>query len=437
MTDDARSEGWLSDMRGTRPVDWNGLLGAIGCSFILFLLIVPGINLLVDPKGLYQLVRIEGFNLYKPFQPDFTAEVKALRARRYRPDTLVFGASTVTFGVDSECRPARAPGVSRIYNYGGVGGSAHGFVSDLPDLTSIGSVRRVLLEARFESQHFVPTEPVRTPVDTETPPADAFTDLVRRWMPARYATTYIKNLFSWSEFALSVETVLANRKSDKSFLFRGFGENGSYDQEWLRRWGASVITEQNLLGHVSNYTDHLLNRTANDMHADFGYVDQAAAAAQRNGIALDMFIPPVHATELILIREGGIWPLYERFKTDLLRRVDEARSRYSANIRLFDFGTLSLVTTQSIKQVDPNDVHEPFSDPVHFKKNVGDLILAVMLKCGDGPAIPDGFGRELDRSSIVAHLLAEKSKLEAYESAHPELVRKIAEVIGQKRKRPQ
>jgi hypothetical protein len=124
---------------------------------------------------------------------------------------------------------------------------------------------------------------------------------------------------------LSAQTLLANRQVDKSFLFRGFEDNGNCDQEWLRRWGAWVITEQTLLGHVSAFSDFFLAKLSNDMDIDFSYIDQLAIASQRNGVALDIFIQPTHVSELLFFREGGIWPLYEKFKTDLLRSVSDAR----------------------------------------------------------------------------------------------------------------
>lgn len=436
MTDDAQPAEWFSGLQGTRAVSWNGLLRTVACSFILFLLLVSGINLMVDPKGLYQLVRIDGFNVYKPFQPSFTREIKALGAYRYRPDTLIFGASTVTFGVDPECPTAGLPGVSRVYNYGGQGASVSEFVATLPDLRAIGSIRRVILEARFETQPFASASSVSV-AGTGRPADDGLMALLRRWIPASHAATYAENLFSWRELALSIQTVLANRKADKSFLFRSFGENGIYDQGWLRRWAAFVITEQNLLGHISNYTDFLINRAANATHVDVEYVYEAAAAAQGDGMALDIFITPVHATELILFREGGLWPLYEQFKIDLLRAIEHARERYSVNIRLFDFGTLSSATNQPIRLIDNQDIREHFSDPVHFKTGIGDMLLAVMLKCANGAAVPEGFGRELDQTVVAGHLSAERAKLDAYAAAHPELVQKIAETIERGRKRSQ
>jgi hypothetical protein len=409
-----------------------GYFRTVACAFLLFLFAAAVVNILVDPKGVYQLVRIDGFNFYKPFQPDYTKEVKALGAQRYRPDTIVFGASTIMFGVDAQCRDSGLPAVSRVYNYAGAGASPDAFVTNFADLMAIGSVRRVVLEARFENHSF--TKRRVTNGSTYDVEDGLLTRFIRRWLPANYVDVYFKNLFSWNELVLSGETLLANRQADKSFLFRGFEDNGNYDQEWLRRWGAWVITEQNLVGHVSHYSDFLLARVSNDMDIDLSYIDQLAMTSQRHGVALDIFITPVHVSELLFYREGGIWPLYEKFKTEVLRSVVDARQRYSTDIRLFDFANLSDIVMQTIKPIDLHEFHEPFSDPVHFKRVVGDLLLATMLKCGIPTAAPDSFGIELNQTNIQDHLAAEKAKLDAYGASHPDLVRKISDVIGGRRK---
>jgi hypothetical protein len=409
----------------------------MGISFVAALLATAGINVVVDPKGLYQIVQAEGFNAYKPFQSDFSGEVKALAVYRYRPDTLVFGASTVTFGIDPVCHTPGVPGVSRLYNYGGAGSATGSLITNLSDLISVGSIRRLVVEARFETHTFVAvprSAPAALPGED---PSDRISSTVGRHLPRRYATTYLQNLFSWGELALSVQTVLANRKADKSFLFRSFGENGSYDQEWLRRWGAHVITEQNLIGHVGNYTNFLLSKVSNEMGIDLTYVDQLAQAAKLHQLDVDLFITPVHVTELLLFKEGGIWPLYERYKTELLQRVEDVRSRYSVNMRLFDFGTLNPMVSQTIKKVDLNQGHEPFSDPVHFKVPVGEMILATILKCGISKPVPPNFGLELDRSNISAHLAKERAKLAFYVEEHPELAELIGRTIRARLKGPE
>jgi len=229
--------------------------------------------------------------------------------------------------------------------------------------------------------------------------------------------------------------VLANRRIDKSPLFRKFNDDGSHDQEYLRVWDPWVITEQNMLGHVSNYTNFLLARVSNDMEVDFSYLGQLVAAMNRHGINLDLFVPPVHVTELLLFSEGGVWPLFEKFKVNLLQTTAVLRERYSANIRLFDFGNISVATTQTIKPIDEHTTFDPyFFDPVHFRKPVGDFLLATMLKCSIERPIPDGFGIELTRENVMEHLASERGKLQAFRLRNPDLVEKISKTIGSHRK---
>ncbi len=418
-----------------------GYLGTLATSALLTLAAAAVFNLAVDPKGLYLLVRLDGFNSYKVFQPLYTREYKALAVRRYHPDTLVFGASPVTFGIVPQCPSSTLPGVSRIYNYGGVGDHAETFLTDIDDLTAIGSIRRIVVEARFVNhQFFMNSQRAQTATWAAVPTTPHSADgllqkQLRPWMPSRYAATYVENLFSWRELFLSVRTVSQNRLSDKSFLFREFGIDGSYDQQWLQRWRARVISETNMLSHVSNYSGVFLTRVSNDMEIDFSYIGQLAAASRRNGIALDIFILPEHVSELLLYSEGGIWPLYQKFKLNLLDAVETARKRESANIRLFDFGNINEVTTQPIRSSYTDAVYDPyFEDPVHFRRIVGDFLLATMLECGIAARVPTDFGLQLNRDNMLQHLRIENAKLEEFRLAHPDMVRKISEAIGNRRK---
>src|SRR5262245_8791568 len=130
-------ESALVRLRRIHAVSPSGYLRAVAGAFLLMLIAAAATNVVVDPKGLYQLIRVEGFNLYKPFQPDYTREVKALAARRYAPDTIVFGASTVMFGMDAQCRNSTLPGVGRVYNYAGAAAEAQNLVINLDDLMAI------------------------------------------------------------------------------------------------------------------------------------------------------------------------------------------------------------------------------------------------------------------------------------------------------------
>jgi hypothetical protein len=47
---------------------WARMLRAMAASLAGVLLAVAGTHALIDPKGLYQIANVDGFNAYKPFQ---------------------------------------------------------------------------------------------------------------------------------------------------------------------------------------------------------------------------------------------------------------------------------------------------------------------------------------------------------------------------------
>lgn len=402
-------------------------LAAFGglATIVLFIVII-------DPKGIYHLGRIERFNAYKVHQPLYYGEVKALGLRRYRPDSLIAGASPATYGVVPECRNPTVSGVSRMYNYAGAGASVLGLIANAADLRAVGSIRRMTVELAFPTQSFLapgaPKERPVVPLNT-----DSWSELVRRFLPANYARAYLANLFSWHEVVLSLQTVAANLQQDRSFLFRGFEPNGAYDQTWLRRWTARVITEQHVHGQVTNYYELYLKKMSNEMDPDVLYVEQMAQILAADGIALDLYFRPEHVSELLLYDEAHLWPLFEKFKRGIVTAVERSRAQYGANIRVFDFNTLSNVVVQPVRPVDNNTIYDPyFGDPVHYRKPVGDMILNTLYGCQIETSVPEGFGTEITPSNMQNHLAREREKLKAYRDANPDVVRRVADALRSK-----
>jgi hypothetical protein len=174
------------------------------------------------------------------------------------------------------------------------------------------------------------------------------------------------------------------------------------------------------------FASHLTN----DMKSDLSYIDAFAAAAARDNIELDFFIPPEHALLLLSYSVGGVWPAYERFKRDLLEATDTAKARYGATIRVFDFGAFNQVTEQPVKAAARATTFDPYyEDLVHFRRIVGDYILAKMLNCQISEQVPDGFGMQLNRHNIHAHLVEQRTKLGLYHNSNTELASAITEQL--------
>jgi hypothetical protein len=409
-------------------------------AFALLIAVVI-LEVAVDPKGLYGIIRIEGFNFRKAFQNNYAPEVKALAVREYRPNTVFVGASTVERGIVAECHDSSIFGDLRIYNSASSGSAPANFLAQYPNLRTIGTVRHLEVETRFPNQRFLLNgeiafdhSPISRPQKYAPMLIPAENGIIARaiqpWLPSQYAFAYLADLFSWRASILSLETIAANRIKDRAAIIQGYEKNGTFDQSWLRYMAAPILTREIALTHVASYTDFLLVNISNEMTFDFSYVDALAAAAGRDGISLDFFVPPEHVVELLLYDLGGVWPLYERFKLDLLRAVDAARKSYAANIRVFDFGTLNDATEQPLRaSISPGAFDPYYGDPVHFRSVVGDFMLSTMLGCPIAASVPDGFGVELNAKNADRHLTVVREMLDRYRDSNIEIVREISNRI--------
>jgi len=156
------------------------------------------------------------------------------------------------------------------------------------------------------------------------------------------------------------------------------------------------------------------------------YRDLAETLAQLlgRGIAVDVVLPPVHVWRLDLIGEFGLLPAYAAWKRRLTAVVAEAGRLGSA--RLFDFNVVDRLTSASPREAAAVGVAD-FFEPSHFLPPLGDAIFAVLR--GEQPANPDsGFGRQLQLSTLDAHLAQTESKLAAWRLAHPDEAAEIRKV---------
>ncbi len=416
----------------SRPIDTSQIrlyIMIVFASAITLLILSATFNLLVDAKGLYGMVRVGGFNSHKAFQNNYGKEVKTFGVRAYLPNTVFFGASTVDRGIVPECdRTASSGGPLRIYNAASGGDSPPSFLAEYPNVRSIGTVQRIEIETRFPSHPMLSAKQhgrLSIPQDDSV-----FSRYIQPWLPPRFAINFLSDFFSWKAFILNFKTVAANRGATAS-TFYGYGADGRFDQDWLKATSPRVVDETDALNLAVNYHRLFASGLTNEVKSDLSYVAAFAAAAARDHLELDFFIPPEHALLLLSYSIGGVWPSYEQFKRDLLEATDAARERYSVTIRVFDFGAFNQVTEQTVKAAARATTFDPYyEDLVHFRKLVGDFILAKMLSCQISEQVPDGFGIQLNRNNIHAHLVEQRAKLDLYRSSNTELASALTERLA-------
>ena len=103
----------------------------------------------------------------------------------------------------------------------------------------------------------------------------------------------------------------------------------------------------------------------------------------------------------------------------------------STPIPLWDFSGYNLYTTERVPaQNDLTSEMRWYRDPGHFKKELGDLLLARVLGSEDQKAAPSTFGVLLNAANIergLAHTGAERDR---YREEHPDVLPQMLQLMG-------
>ena len=146
-----------------------------------------------------------------------------------------------------------------------------------------------------------------------------------------------------------------------------------------------------------------------------------ARAASRCALVLY----PYHVHTLMLFQLTGLWPAYEDWKRELVRRVDAARG--TMDVELWDFTGFSPYTAEQVPR--PGDTRTELQwywEAGHFKKSLGDLLLANMF---EGRNNSQQWGRRLTGRNVDEQLREQRAARSEYENSHPNDVADLATLI--------
>lgn len=132
------------------------------------------------------------------------------------------------------------------------------------------------------------------------------------------------------------------------------------------------------------------------------------ASCRRRGIETSVAFNPFHAVLFDILREAGLWKRYLAWKAAVVGIVAAVNADGSGpRIALWDFSDYNRITTEPVLVEGAlRDKLEYFSDPFHYKRNVGNLMLRRMIA---GEETVPGFGHAL----VPADVAADAARLEA------------------------
>ncbi len=379
--------------------------------FSLLLCLCFGFSYVVDPWGLHGLPRWQGFNAVK-LRPDRSiGDIKLAAALAARPDAIILGNSRMDIGFDPAA-PAWRGIADRPYNLGVPGAGIRGSISHLETLVHQGIVPRLVVVG------LDPFDFLGASTSDMPRPTDGWF-----WRKLRLSA---QSVATGEAFADSLRTVLEQGNSHVAQVAEdGFNPMTDYvalanDEGYFNLFRQSAQEIARRLAHVNRTADW--HRSANDLA-----IDRLLAMAWEHGFRIEAVIYPFHLETHALIDGNELGPMFLDWRQTMAGKFRSAATG-GAKVRLVDAAIFNEVTTEPIPPRGNTREHmQWYWDPGHFKKALGDRLLACLLP-GTQEAI-----EPCSRSALVTDRPPEKAQyrdeLLRWYQQRPEVLRDVQEIL--------
>jgi hypothetical protein len=378
-------------------------------------LLVVAVVVVIDPYRLYQVVRLPGFNALRPALEHDQEEIKLTLARKAGANAVVMGNSRAELGLDPAGMRDGADTVVP-YNLAISGSSISTSRSELSYLHSVGATpRRIILGVEFldfmvnGTAQPAAAQPPSSPVNVKNGyPVDRF-----KWK--------FDTLFSLTSLGDSVTTLRVQQGQEVPIITPdGFNPMRDYAR-YAREEGYYAIFRQRAEEYAGTFVgkphDLVLARTGSSPAIDD--LQAMIALAGKQGVTLQLMIYPYHAQMLAMFEQAGLWPVFEAWKQMLAQQVAKAQRDYPGmRIELWDFSGFSAMQCEPIPARDDKRTSTRwYWEAGHFKKSLGDLMMARMQDGAAPAAAPSGtLGFRLTLDTLAenrARIARERSRCQA------------------------
>jgi len=387
------------------------------------LTLTAGINLIVDPYGLFRLVDSAGFNQIKPTAGKHGRMGKAYQVLLIRPHGLILGNSRAEVGFDPT-HQAWAPDVRPVYDLALPGTDTYDSVMYLrhvlenqkanpPRLVVWGiDFMDFLVDAKASRPHRKAGQQdsrLLTNEDGTRNPGRAF----------QVMKDYAASTFTLRALSDSIATLVAQHQAYPEDL-SSLGSNPMRDYIKITAdEGAWSVFRQRDLANTQSFL-----RRPRDIFDENGAsspplddLRQVIRLCREHGIQLHLVIYPYHAHLLEVFRLTGHWPAFEAWKRAVLHvAYGEAVARGLPPVPLWDFSEFDAYTEEPVPpRGDRKATMKWYWEAGHFKRELGDLVLDRVLSA---PGAPEGFGTLLTPTNIESQLASVRKGEREYRSSH-------------------
>lgn len=145
-----------------------------------------------------------------------------------------------------------------------------------------------------------------------------------------------------------------------------------------------------------------------------------------NDIKLNIVINPNHIRFLEVLKIVGLYDEWNNWKIELINIIEEESSRIEKDkFDIWDFSGYNSITTENLPTIrNKRSKMNYYYDVMHYKKEVGDVILQKAIK-GNSSFLYNDFGIKLEKSNIDNHILNTTKLFEVWKRKHKEDIEEI------------
>lgn len=341
---------------------------------ILSLLLIVGINAVIDPFALFKIISKSGFNREKPALTQNIRAFHLYQLQQKKPQTLILGSSRAQIGLNA---------------------NHHGFKNEAYNL---GMPLATIDEMRDYFVYANQLNPIKQAVISVD--FFSFNAYLKSQSPFRNGGSFsaqdkVAALVGWSGVKGSLQTLKHNYAQQQTIQAHPDLQKISEKTQTIFEKSERFYLEQQIYFPPPFKTYSLVHQKTGQ--STLQPYQEILDICQHNQIDCKVVILPVHVRQLALIEQLGLWQAFEDWK----KRLVQVTEKHLPQTVIYDFTGFGEVHSEHVPQPnEPNQAMQWFVDSAHITPILGDLVLDVVLLNRSAPQL----GGAITVSNIESHL---------------------------------
>ncbi len=410
----------MSDFDASSARTMKRYLLMAGVALLGLLLVNAALCVFADPYFVLGTPTIVGLTRDKTAATSWPRLSKAYLVARARPRTILIGSSTTDIGFNPESH-VWPTSMRPVFNLGIDGALPDTELAFLRHALAASHPAQVFLAVSFiDSVQAVHGRPGVT-VAGQAGYQDRL--LVRpdgSLNPEHARAQFDDLVFSTVSFTATLDSLSTLLKQNSRGATRqtelGWN-NGAIFTAWARQdgpYGLFMNKDREKIAQFSRFKDGMVVQLAP--------VARMVQACNEAHTKLVVVVLPSHSDAMEALHLLGFDAAYDAWKTNLMAGIYQA----GGDVAVWDFSGFNPYTTETIPSpADRSSSLKWFWEPIHFKVELGDLMVSRML----GAPQPAQFGVLLTRAKLPAEIAEFHTAERQWASAHPADVGRIQAIV--------